>query len=132
MIVAHAAAVLERLEAALGRVPLYDGDVPDLPPYPYVVLWAGSTVRSSDRLTGQHVNAGSGFQTTCVGLSVAQVRAVRERVHTGLLDARLSVPGMEMSRVRHEASPSPYAELEKDPTVFLAADQWSTFSVPSY
>ena len=132
MIVAHAAAVLERLDVALGAVPVYDGDVPNLPPYPYVVLWAGSTVRSSDRLTGQYVNAGSGFQTTCVGLSVAQVRAVRERVHTGLLDARLSVPGVQTARIKHEASPSPYAELERDPTVFLAVDQWSTFSVPAY
>lgn len=125
-----AAAIHAKLVAGLAPVKVYDGEVPDLPTLPYVVLWTAAPKRSSDRLTGVQWNADAGFLTSCVGLTPTQVRLAQDRVHAALLDARLEVAGRNLAGVKHLASPPIYADHDKDPTVFLGADQWSVFSAP--
>lgn len=130
MIRAHAAAVLALLRTD-PALTVYDGEVPNLPVMPYVVLWTRSPHRTSDRLCGASANADAWFQTSAVGEHPDGVRAVQEHVHGLLLDARLSVAGRSMALVRHLAAPTIQRDDTTDPPVFVGADQWGVFSTPS-
>lgn len=122
--------VLSTLRAAL-PVPVHDGKVPNLPTYPYVVLWIAEPSRTTDRMPRLQVNHAHAWQTSCVGLTGDQARAVQQRVHDALTDARLVVPGRGVQRVQHDGASLLYSDLDPDPEVLIAADTWSVLTVPS-
>lgn len=122
--------VLMRLRDGAAPVPVHDGSVPDLPEYPYVVLWMGGPSRGSDRLTRLQVNHTLTWQTSCVALTSVQARALQQRVQDSLTDLRLILPGRSAARVQHAGASVPYADLDVDPEVLIAADTWSLFTAP--
>lgn len=90
MIRAHTDAVLALVDA-VPYVNVYDGQVPDSPTFPYVVIRTDSGRRersalpaSSDRLTVR-------IWATSVGHTRAEAQMASERVTTALLDVRPTV-----------------------------------------
>jgi hypothetical protein len=127
---AHAQAVLEVLRAD-PVLDVYDSHVPNLPPLPYVVVWSSAPRLTGSRTCGDQPEADARWQTSSVGGSPEQARAVQERVRERLSGVRLAVAGRAMARVQHLASPPLYEDRDVDPPVFLAADQWAAFSGPA-
>lgn len=122
------AAIIDRIKAQTLRC--YDAK-PSSPTYPYVVVYAGGGVRSSDREADIRVQQDIGWQTTVVGDSAAQCRAALDRVTAALEDWRPVVPGRSFHKVEHSTSqPVRRDEDLPDRTLFIATDQWRVVSDP--
>lgn len=126
----HADAVLTLLEA-VDNLTVYDGDVPDLPSLPYVVLWIAEPLRTAGRLSGEQDDAQSTFQTSSVGSTPEQARWAQAKVHEALLNRRPVITGRSSTRVKHDSAPPVRADYDVDPTVFTAVDLWSAYTTPA-
>lgn len=99
--------------------------------YPYVVVYADSAPRSSDREADVRVQADLGWQTTVVGETPAQCRAALDRVVDALTDWRPTLAGRAFHKVEHLSSQPvrPDDDLP-DRSLFIATDQWRVVSDP--
>lgn len=132
MSAAHVAAVVARI-AGTGATALAVHDSrPASPTYPYVVVYAGAGVGSSDREADERIRRTVEWQTTVVGVSAAQCRAALDRAAGRLENWTPVVSGWTCSKVEHESSQAirPDESLP-DRVVFYATDQWSTVADPA-
>lgn len=125
--------VIEVLLRALhdATVAVYDGEVPDSPAFPYVVLHADpgtpsvtSKVPVSDRIDHR-------FQTTSVGRSQDQAAWAHESVSTSILDRVLVVAGRACTPIVQDSAQPISRDDEVKPAVFYATAQWRLASVAS-
>ena len=99
---------------------------------PYVIVYAGAGIKSSDREADERIRHEVPWQTTVVGSSAAQVRAALARVSDRLENWRPDPDGWTCSKVEHEDSqPIKADESLPDRVVFYATDQWSTIADPT-
>lgn len=99
--------------------------------YPYVVVYADSAPRSSDREADVRVQADLGWQTTVVGESSDQCRAALDRVVDALTDWRPTLTGRVFHKVEHLSSQPVRADDDlPDRSLFIATDQWRVVSDP--
>lgn len=122
------AAIVARIKTTGLRC--YDA-APSSSTYPYVVVYADSAPRSSDREADVRVQADLGWQTTVVGETPAQCRAALDRVVDTLTDWRPVVAGRVFHKVEHLSSQPvrPDDDLP-DRSLFIATDQWRVVSDP--
>lgn len=133
MIRAHRDAVLSLL-TGIPNLTLYDGIVPGPDEglsFPYVVLWAATPLRWSDRMCGLQGNARELFSTTAVGFTADQVGWVQEKVHAALVDVRAVISGRSCERIQHVDSASADIDYDVRPSVLTAVDSWLFVSVPA-
>ena len=99
--------------------------------YPYVVVYADSAPRSSDREADVRVQADLGWQTTVVGESSDQCRAALDRVVDALTDWRPTLTGRVFHKVEHLSSQPVRADDDlPDRSLYIATDQWRVVSDP--
>lgn len=106
---------------------------PTSPVTPYVVLYADSGIRSSDREADQRVTRTLTWQTTVVGKSPTECRNALERLTDRLEDwTPAPAGGRSFSKVEHTGSQpvKPNADLP-DRVLFYATDQWRLVSDPA-
>jgi hypothetical protein len=129
---AHVAAIVARLQGdASAPLNVYDSR-PSSPSYPYVVVYAGAGVSSSDREADERIRHEIEWQTTVVGSTAAQCRAALDRAASRLDNWTPTVAGWTCSKVVHESSqPMKPDESLPDRVVFYATDQWSTVADPA-
>lgn len=127
---AHATAVLSLLGAVPG-LRVYDGQVPNNPVLPYVVLYIDSGTRSAESLSCDADTADFALQTTSVGATREQAQWAAERAMGALLDARPVVSGWLCGRVRHAGSQPTRRDDDVDPPLMYATDQWRFLSTPA-
>lgn len=94
----HAQALLAAVKAAVGGVVAYLDEVPDDPPYPYVVVESDSA-QSSPESVGDVNELGAFHPRILVaGLSPAKVRQVRDRLEA-LYDSATPIVGGRLVEV---------------------------------
>lgn len=94
----HAQALLAAVQAAVGGVVTYLDEVPDDPPYPYVVVESDSA-QSSPESVGDINELGTFHPRILVaGLSPAKVRQVRDRLEA-LYDTATPIVGGRLVEV---------------------------------
>ena len=94
----HAQALLAAVQAAVGGVVTYLDEVPDDPPYPYVVVESDSA-QSSPESVGDINELGTFHPRILVaGLSPAKVRQVRDRLEA-LYDTATPIVGGRLIEV---------------------------------
>lgn len=94
----HAQALLAAVQAAVGGVVTYLDEVPDDPPYPYVVVESDSA-QSSPESVGDVNELGTFHPRILVaGLSTAKVRQVRDRLEA-LYDTATPIVGGRLVEV---------------------------------
>lgn len=125
----HANAVLSLLSADTA-LRVYDGQVPNNPVLPYVVLYIDSGTRSTESLEGDADTADFSMQTTSVGSTREQAQWAAERAMGALLDVRPSVAGWACGRIRHVGSQPTRRDDDVDPPLMYATDQWRFLSTP--
>lgn len=122
------AAIVARIKSTGLRC--YDA-APAAATYPYVVVYADSAPRSSDREADVRVQADLGWQTTVVGETPAQCRAALDRVVDTLTDWRPVVAGRVFHKVEHLSSQPVRADDDlPDRALYIATDQWRVVSDP--
>lgn len=122
------AAIVARIKTTGLRC--YDAE-PSSSAYPYVVVYADSEPRSSDREADVRVQADLGWQTTVVSETPAQCRAALDRVVDTLTDWRPVVAGRVFHKVEHLSSQPVRADDDlPDRSLFIATDQWRVVSDP--
>lgn len=132
MSAAHVSAVVARI-AGSGATALNVHDSrPSSPTYPYVVVYAGAGLGSSDREADERIRRTVEWQTTVVGVSASQCRAALDRAASRLENWTPVVSGWTGSKVEHETSqPIRPDESLPDRTVYYATDQWSSVFDPA-
>ena len=130
MIRAHVDGVLALLRAT-ANLTVYDGVVPNAPVLPYVVVWSDQGRAEATALA--HVSDWRTFtvQTTYVGSTQVQVRALAERVETALLDKRPGVTGRTTGPLTKELTQPVRQDTDVDPPLLYALDVWRVSSVPT-
>lgn len=88
---AHAAAVL----SLLSGVTAYDGTVPAVPSFPYVVLYISPISAHENGLTLASTEQQYDIHLTCVGATAASARIMADRVAAALLDVAPTVTGRQ-------------------------------------
>ena len=128
----HVAAIVARIAGSGAQaLAVYDSR-PTNPTYPYVIVYAGAGVATSDREADERVRADVEWQTTVVGVSAAQCRAALDRASGRLKNWTPTVAGFTCSKVEHEsAQPILPDESLPDRVVFYATDQWSFIADPA-
>lgn len=128
----HIAAIIARLQGdASAPLTVYDSRPATATP-PYVIVYAGAGVRSTDREADERVRHTVAWQTTVVGSSAAQCRSALDRAAGRLENWAPVVTGWSCSVVDHEDSqPIRPDESLPDRVVFYATDQWSTVADPA-
>ena len=122
------AAIVGRIKAQNLRC--YEAE-PSSSTYPYVVVYADSAPRSSDREADVRVQADLGWQTTVVGETAGQCRAALDRVVDALTDWRPTLPGRAFHKVEHLSSQVVRSDDDlPDRSLFIATDQWRVVSDP--
>ena len=132
MSAAEVAAIKARIAGSgVTTLAVYES-VPANPTYPYVALYAGAGISTSDREADERIRREVAWQTTTVGVSPEQCRAALDRVNARLENWRPDVAGRTCSKVEHEDSQPmrPDASLP-DRVVFYGTDRWSTVSDPT-
>jgi hypothetical protein len=126
------AAVIARLQGDTSApLNVYDSR-PSSPTYPYVVVYAGAGIRSSDREADERIRHEQPWQTTTVGVSASQCRAALARVADRLENWTPAPSGWTCSKVEHtDSQPITPDESLPDRVVFYAIDQWSTVADPA-
>lgn len=132
MSAAHVAAIVARIAGTGAQaLAVYDSR-PTNPTYPYVIVYAGAGVATSDREADERVRADVEWQTIVVGVSAAQCRAALERATGRLRNWTPVVAGWTCSKVEHESSqPVRPDESLPDRVVFSGTDSWSIVSDPA-
>lgn len=123
-------AILDRLKAhpqLAGKV--FEGPVRHSPSL-YVVVWANSGLRSSDRYTGAQGNVTTSYTVHSVGLDAAGAAYVNERVMQQLIDFRPVVVGRMCQRVKHEVSRPIQVDRDATPPLYYVVDQFDVLSFP--
>lgn len=122
------AAIVARIKSTGLRC--YDAE-PSSPTYPYVVVYAGSGPRSSDREADVRVQVTLDWQTTVVGETAGQCRAALDRVVDALTDWRPMVPGRSFTKVEHIDDQRVRRDDDlPDRSLCIATDQWRVVSDP--
>lgn len=128
LITDHAAAI----KALLSLVSFtdYDGAVPDLPSYPYYVLFTDTGIDAKTKVCGQSDEMTFRFQITSVGLTADAVRIVAGAVRAAVLDARPVVAGRSsVNKVRKETG----IPIREDKDVTLSGvNRHPLFAVDTY
>lgn len=128
MIRAHVAGVIALLT---GSPTVYDGKVPDSTNPPYRVVYANGGLAIVTNTAGDSNCREWSFQTTAVGSTPEQARAVAEKNQTALLDSHPTVSGRTCGPIRHETSRSVERDDDVSPPVFYAVDVWRFMSLPT-
>ena len=117
---------------AAGTLNAHDAK-PASPVYPYVVVYADSGVRSSDRESDQRVQRTVTWQTTTVAVSADQCRKAVDRLMDQLEDwVPATAGGRSFSKVDHTGSQPVKVDDElADRVLFYATDQWRLVSDPT-
>ena len=128
----HLAAVVARIAGSGAHaLAVYDSR-PTSATAPYVVVYGGAGVGSSDREADERVRRTIEWQTTVVGTSPAQCRAALDRAAARLENWVPTVTGWTCSKVEHESSqPVRADESLPDRVIFYATDQWSFVADPT-
>ena len=95
---AHIDAIQARL--AGGGVVSYFGDVPDLPVFPYVLLWSGAGRRRSETLCGTRDDLSDTLGVTMVAATAPGALIFSETVRALLDDWAPTVPGRHCDELR--------------------------------
>lgn len=120
--------VMDRIEGRGLRV--FDGS-PSSPTYPYVVVWASSPRRTSNRAADVRVQDSLWWQTTTVGLTAEQCRLAAARVVDALSDWTPTIEGVVSHKVDHlDSQPAARDDSLPDREVFYVTDQWRLRSSP--
>lgn len=94
----------DAIRALLAPLQYYDGQVPDLPTYPYRVVFFDTGFESATKLTGESDHATFRFQINSVAESAAGVAIVADAARSVLVDALPVVPGRVCTRIKRETS----------------------------
>lgn len=130
MSAAEVAVVKARIEA--GPLTAYDSRPTTAADYPYVILYSGAGIGTSDREADVRVQHDITFQTTTVGVSSAQVRTALDRLNAQLEDWTPTLTGRRFSKVAHTGSQMVKADEDlPDRVLFYATDQWRVVSDPA-
>lgn len=111
------------LQAAIAaqNVTCYLDQVPANPPYPYVALFVDAGRRSDESLGGLMERAEMYPQMTCVGITAAQLRALRDRAM--LVVGKEITGGGYMARIGHAASSKPSRDDDIPDRIVLTATE---------
>ena len=120
----HADEVLSVVRSAAGRDRVHDGYVPDLPTLPYVAVYFDLGAAEPTDVNSAAHSRTYGFQTTYVGETPEQVRALSDRVEPVLLGARLDVYRTATTPVEKVTSQPVRADFDTRPPRFYAVDVW--------
>lgn len=125
-------AVLARLRSdpQLAQV-VFEGGAVNGKPERYVVVWADSGARSSDRYDGVQVNVTKTYTIHCVGSSPVQAKWVNERVVGLLVNWRPTVVGRSCQRLKHEVSRPLAVDRDVSPWLHYTVDQFDLFTAPA-
>lgn len=97
----HRAAIKTLLSAV--TIQNYDGSVPDLPTFPYYVLYTDTGIDAKTKVCGESDEMTFRFQITSVGETADAAAIVAGAVRTVVLDARPVVAGRgSVNRIRKE------------------------------
>lgn len=131
MILEHVAAFVALVDAVPNVTVYADGEVPNKPTYPYIVVYANQGV--PEVASAHDVSNWRTFtiQTTKVGLSRTQVQALADREEPALLDVRPVVVGRSCGQISKSSSQPIRPDRDVTPSVFYAVDVWTFFSVPA-
>ena len=121
-LVDHASEVLSVLRSS--RVTLYDGQVPDNPSVPYVVVYFDQgnprpTTVNSGRWMQHFI-----FQTTYVAESAAQLRIIADKVEDVLRGTKLDVYRTATTPVEKRSTQSARTDLDVRPPRVYSVDTW--------
>lgn len=90
---------------------VHAGRVPDVPQFPYAVLWwPGAPRRSVYNLRGDSGHAETVFQITSVGLTLQSVQIVAQAMQNAVLDAVVEADGWVSHRIKHYGTTVPIQE----------------------
>lgn len=124
----HATAVKTLLTAL--TIQDYDGAVPDLPTFPYFVLYTDTGIDDKTKVCGESDQMTFRFQITSVGETADAARIVAGAVRAVVLDARPVVAGRaSVNRIRKETG-IPVRE-DKDVTI-PSSNRHPLFAVDTY
>jgi hypothetical protein len=116
---------------AQGIARVYEqGKVPTSPTLPYVVVSASTPARGDINMADRTASARWRFVTLYVGTSETSALWLAEDVEAALLDKRLTVAGLNCSRMKREAG----RPIAPDPNVehlTSGADTWTFTATPS-
>lgn len=101
---AHYEFVKGLLSTLPSEITLYEGQVPDEPAFPYVVLRMATGDESVTHLCGTTDDADVWFYFTCVGLTDAAARVVARETRARVLDVRPSITGRSCGPIRKGSS----------------------------
>lgn len=132
MSAAHVAAIVARIAGSGAQALSVHDSRPASPTYPYVIVYAGAGVASSDRESDERVRQDVEWQTVVVGVSAAQCRAALDRAAGRLSNWTPIVAGWTCSKVEHESSQPVRPDVSlPDRVVFSGTDSWSFVADPA-
>lgn len=131
MIAAHVEAFAGLIDAVANVTVYADTPVPNTPTYPYVAVYGNQGVPEEATFDSQSTTVPFTFQTTVVGKTQAQARALADRVQGALIDVRPTVAGRSCGLITKQASQPIRLDTSVTPPVFIAVDVWAFASVPA-
>lgn len=131
MIVEHVEAFAGLIDAVANVTVYADEPVPNTPTFPYVAVYGNQGVPVEATFDSQSTTVPFTFQTTCVGKTQGQLRALADRVQAALVDVRPTVAGRSCSQLTKVASQPVRLDTSVTPPVFIAVDVWAFTSVPA-
>jgi hypothetical protein len=130
MIRAHVTAVVGLLDA-VANLTVYDGEVPNTPTLPYVVVFSDQGPATRTGFEAVSDRRDFTFQTSAVGSTPEQARWAAEKTSAALLDVTPTVASRTCWPITHLGSQPTRPDLDVDPPVYLAVDQWRLPSIPA-
>lgn len=127
MIVAHWLAIRDLLAAGID--PLYEGQVPDQPSFPYSVLYMDTGNERDDRLCADQERADFRFQVTSAGLTAHAAKIRADEARSLLINVRPVVAGRTCTKIRHETAIPVRADTEVTDT---ETNRHPVFGVDTY
>lgn len=122
----HASEVLSLLRSA--RVTIYDGQVPDNPTLPYVVVYFDMGDPSALTVNDASHQFAYDFQTTYVATRPDQVRHLVDKVQPELLGIVPDVYGVRCTPIAKLFSSPTRPDTDVRPPRFYAVDQWRYYA----
>jgi hypothetical protein len=115
---AHYDAIAAKLKASLpANYKVYEWDVPEIPTYPYVLLWGGIGTEDTEALCGTPDTLNLRPKVTYAGQTGAQLLVAVDVVRVLLSNKVIPVAGWSPSRFKQES----LIDAQADPLVTIPA-----------